>query len=149
MRGIIPNRPRQERIDNASWFSRRDLSDLQSVFSFFVQILHKKVQVWEDEYVLTLFFSSLFSLGRWSNWPAMHHPRQGQPSGGHSVYLRKPVIFLSLAFNKHRIKICVSCYWRCRGTSAPTHMASRGPLRGAASAQWSKMETRERFSQTR
>ena len=82
MRGIIPNRPRQERIDNASWFSRRDLSDLQSVFSFFVQILHKKVQVWEDEYVLTLFFSSLFSLGRWSNWPAMHHPRQGRPSGG-------------------------------------------------------------------
>ena len=53
---------------------------------------------------------------------------------------------------KNPIKVCVSCFWRCPGTSAPsvaphltvslflwvpepTHEASRGPLKGAVTAQ--------------
>ena len=63
-------------------------------------------------------------------------------------------------FNKRTIKVCVSCCWWCPGTSAPSaahlsvslHLssndeASRGPLKGAVSAQkalqGSKAETRE------
>ena len=74
-----------------------------------------------------------------------------------TVYLSMKTsdFLLSLAFNKHRIKICVSCYWRCPGTSAPstpylcnaegnTWDKVEGPWRvpsDQATLQWIKTET--------